>query len=82
MNSDTEEEGDDVAELDLDLEEPRIKQAVSLDVSKTEIRWNKEGENRLCKGYGKGSKRTQMRHQKSAYELRKEASKTYNIQAL
>ena len=81
-NSDTEEEGDDVAESDLDLEEPRIKQAVSPDVSKTEIRWNKEGEDRLRGGYGKGSRRTQMRHQKSARELRKEASKTYNIQAL
>lgn len=55
-NSDTEEEGDDVAESDLDLEEPRIKQAVNPDVCKTEIKWNKEGEDRLRGGYGKGSK--------------------------
>ena len=37
-NSDTEEEGDDVAESDLDLEELRIKQAVSPEVCKTEIK--------------------------------------------
>lgn len=53
-NSDTEEEGDDVVKSDLDLEEPKIKQAVSPDVSKTEIRWNKEGEDRLRGGYSKG----------------------------
>ena len=80
--SDMEEEGDNVAKSDLDLEEPRIKQAVSPDVSKTEIRWNKEEEDRLCGGYGKGSRRMQMRHQKFVRKLRKEALQTYNIQVL
>ena len=36
----------------------------------------------LCGGYGKGSRSTQMLHNKSARELRKETSKTHNIQAL
>ena len=63
-NLDTEEEGNNVAKSNLDLEEPRIKQTVSPDVSKTEIRWNKKGADRLCGDHGKGSRRMQMRHQK------------------
>lgn len=43
---------------------------------------NKEGEQNHRGGYGKGSKRTRMRHNKFARDLEKEASKTYNIQAL
>ena len=63
-------------------EQSRTEQAVSPKPSKTEIRWNKEGEQSLRGGYGKGSKRTQMRHNKSARDLEKEASKIYDIQAL
>lgn len=77
-----EEEGDDVNRLDLDLEESRTERAVSPKVCKTQIRWNKDGEDRLRGVYGKGSRRTQMRHQKYARELPKEGSETYNIQAL
>lgn len=75
------EEGD-IDEGDWEEEQSRTEQAVSPKVSKVEIRWNKEGEQNLHGGYGKGSKRTQMRHNKSARDLEKEASKTYNIQAL
>lgn len=46
-NSDTEEEGDDIDGLDLDLKESRTKRAVSPEVCKTQIRWNKEGEDNL-----------------------------------
>lgn len=41
-----------------------------------------KGEQNVRGGYGKGSKRTQTRHNKSARDFEKEASKTYNIQAL
>ncbi len=47
-----------------------------------ELKWNRKREQTLCGGHGKGSRSTQMLHNKSARELRKEASKTYNIQAL
>ena len=61
---------------------PKTEQAVSLVVCKKEVKWNKEKEDRLCRSYGKGSRSIQMRKQRSAWELEKEASKTYNIQAL
>ena len=79
-NSDTKEEGENV-DLE-DVEESRTEQAVSSKVCKTQIRWNKKGEDKLRGAYGKESRRIQMRHQKSAHKLQKEASKTYNIQAL
>lgn len=66
----------------MEIEEPRTEQAVSPVVCKKEVKWNKEGEDRLRGSYGKGSRSTQMRKQRSAWELEKEASKTYNIQAL
>ena len=47
-----------------------------------EIKWNKVGKRNLRGEYGKGSKSTQMRHNKSARDLEKEASKIYNIEAL
>lgn len=37
-NSDREEEGDDIAKSDLDLKESKIKQTVSSNVSKIQIR--------------------------------------------
>ena len=46
------------------------------------LKWKKDGENNLRGGYKKGLKSTQMRHNKSAQDLEKEASKTYNIQVL
>ena len=61
---DTEEEEDDVDELDLEEEESRTKRVVSPDVRKTQIKWNKEG-------YDKGSR---GRHQKSTSELEREVS--------
>ena len=54
-----------------------MEQAVS-----PKLKWNWKGEQTLCGGYGKGSQSTQMLHNKSAQELRKEALQTYNIQAL
>ena len=55
-NSDTEEDGDDVDGLDLDLEESRTERAVSPGACKTQIKWKKEGEDKLRGTYGKGSK--------------------------
>ena len=81
-DSDTEEEGNGNHEKDLEGDESRTEEAVSSEVHKVEIKWSREGQDKLCGGYGKGSKRTQMRHQKSARELEKEASKTYDIRAL
>ena len=80
-DSDSEEEGSgDVDKDDSEDEQSKMKQAVSL--SKIELRWNKRGEENLRSGYGKGSRSTQMKHNKSARDLEKEASKTYNIRAL
>ncbi len=80
---DSEEGGcEDVDEGDLEEEQPKMERAVSPKSSKVELKWNRKKEQTLCGGYGKGSRSTQMLHNKSARELRKEASKTYNIQAL
>lgn len=79
--SDSEEEDESDDEDDSAEEQARTKQAVGPQVSKVEIRWNKEGEQSPRGGYGKGSKQTQM-HNKSVRDFEKEASKTYNIQAL
>lgn len=64
-DSDSEQEGE-LDEGDWEVEQSRTKQVVSPKASKVEIRWNKEGEHKLRSGYGKVSKRTQMRHNKSA----------------
>lgn len=63
-------------------EQSRTEQTVSPKASKVEIRWNREGKQNLFGGYRKGSKRILMRRNKSARELEKDASRTYNIQAL
>ena len=81
IDSDSEEEGE-LDEKDWEEEQSSTQQDVSCISSKVEIKWNKEGEQNLRGGYGKGSKRTQMRHNKSVRDLEKEASKTYNIEAL
>ena len=82
-DSDSEEEGcGDVDEEDLEEEQPKMKRAVSPKISKVELKWNRKGEQNLRGGYGKGSRSTQVLHNKSARELREEASNTYNIQAL
>ena len=81
IDSDSEEEGE-LDEKDWEEEQSSTQQDVSCISSKVEIKWNKEGERNLRGGYGKGSKSTQMRHNESARDLEKEASKTYNIEAL
>lgn len=63
-NSDPQEEGnDDGDESDTEEEEPQTEQAVSPAIFKKEIKWNREGEDRLWGSYGKGSRSTQMRQQ-------------------
>ena len=59
------DEGDsgDIDEEDLEEEQSRTNLALSPRVTNFEIKWNKEGERNLCRGYGKGSRRTQMRQQ-------------------
>ena len=83
-SADSDEEEEDVGDVDgKNLEgQSKTEQAISHKASQVELKWKKEGENNLRGGYGKGSKRTQMRHNKSARDLEKEALKTYNIQAL
>ena len=49
----TEEKGNNADKLDLEEEESRTEQAVSPEVRKTQIKWNKEG-------YGKGSRGTKI----------------------
>ena len=76
---DTEEgEDGDENESNLEMEESR---AVSPKVRK-EIKWNKEGENKLCGVYGIGSRATSKRRRKSARELDEQAKQTYDIRAL
>ena len=67
---------------DSEGEQSKTEQAVSHKASQVELKLKKEGEHNLRDGYRKGSKRTQMKHNKSARDLEKEASKTYNIQVL
>ena len=46
------------------------------------LRWNKDREKSFCGGYGKRSKSSSQSHQKLARDFKKEASQTYNIEAL
>ncbi len=82
IDSDIEEERNGNHENNLQGNKSRTEEVVSSEVPKIEIKWNKEGGDKLCGGYRKGSKRTRMRQQKSARELEKEASKTYDIRVL
>ena len=78
--SDTVEgEEDNENESDLEIEETR---AVSPEAPEKEIKWNKEGEDRLRGVYGIGSRSLSKRQRKSARELEEQASKTYDISAL
>lgn len=63
-------------------DEPRTKRAVSPKVQNREIKWNKEGEDKLHGAYGNGSRSTSRRERKSAREIEKQASKAYDIRAL
>ena len=59
----------------------RTEEAVSIQSVPKKISWNQEGEDRLRGSYVKGSVSTLRKRKKSAQELEKEASKTYNITA-
>lgn len=86
--SDTEEEGysdveeDDeikTGESETKIEESRTQEEATPNVS---LRWNRDGESSLRGGYGKGSKSSSQRHRKLARDFKREASQTYNIEAL
>ena len=86
--SDTEEEGySDVEEEDetktgeseTKTKESKIQEEITPNVS---LRWNRDGESSLRGGYGKGSKSSSQRLRKLARDFKKEASQTYNIEAL
>ena len=82
-DSDSEEEScNNVDEEDLEEEQSKMEQAVSPKNTKVDLKWNRKGQQIFCGGYGKGSRSIQMLHNKSAQEFKKEASHTYNIQAL
>lgn len=53
-----------------------------IDEVRTQIKWNKEGEDKLRGAYGNGSRSTSRRERKSTRELEKQASKTYDIRVL
>lgn len=59
----------DNADLENDMKNSRIKQIINLEVCKTQIRQIKKREDNICGAYNKGSRRTQMPHQKSTCEL-------------
>lgn len=82
-DSDSEDEvSGDVDEKDLERGQSKTELAVSPRAPQIELKGKKEVEQKLCGGYGKGSKRTQIRHNKSAWDLEIEASKIYKIQTL
>ena len=70
-DSDTEGGEEEDKESDSDIDEVR-----------TQIKWNKEGEDKLRGAYGNGSRSTSRRERKSTRELEKQASKTYDLRAL
>lgn len=76
------EEESELDEKDWEEEQSSTQQDVSCISSKIEIKQNKEEEQNFCGGYGKSSKSTQIKYNKSARDLEKKAFKTYNIEAL
>lgn len=82
--SDTEEEGySDVDEEDESrTDESKTQEEATPEVSVMDIRWNRDGESSLRGGYGKGLKSSSQRQRKSARDFEREASQTYNIEAL
>ena len=78
--SDMEKEGySDIDEEDESRTEESKTQEATPEVS---LRWNRDGESCLRGGYGKGSKSSSQRQQKLARDFKREASQTYNIEAL
>lgn len=66
-----------------DLEkQSKIKQVVYFKAFQIELKLKKEEKKNLCDGYEKGSKRTQMRHNKSIWDLEIKVLKIYNIQTI
>lgn len=57
-NLDIEEEKNGNHKNNLEGDEIRIEEVVSSEVYKVEIKWSKEGQNKLCVKYRKKSKRT------------------------
>lgn len=60
----------------------KTEKTIGSEVHKVEIKWRRGRQSKLCVGYKNGSKMTQIKHEKSAWVLKKKVSKTYNIQAL
>lgn len=69
-------------EKNLEKDKSKIEKTASSKICKMKIKSNRGREEKLCRRYKKGSKKTQMRKQKSIQELEKEISKTYDIQVL
>ena len=55
-NSDLEEKNNDIDERNLEKKHSKIERAVSPEVPKKELKWNKEGESNCCGDYGSGSR--------------------------
>lgn len=80
--SDEEEWDGEPRKLDGKSEESRTEKETVIETHMGIIKWNKNGENNLQGGYGKGSQATTGRKKKVVKDLEKKASKTYNIKAL
>lgn len=84
-DSDSEKEAnhrDDRDTENIDEKYSKTKEKTSSEVFKQELKWNKEGERSLCRGYESGSRSTRWRKKNLAQELEKEGSKSYNIKTL
>lgn len=78
-----EEEGNgDEDKVDLEGEQSRTERAASPEARKMDLKWKREGENKLRGGYGSGSRSSRKRQRKSARELEKEGAKSYHLKAL
>ncbi len=82
IDSDSEEENNDEDNENLEEEHSKTEREASLEVLKQVLKWNKERERSLYRGYGSGSRSSTKRQRKSAWELEKEGLKSYNIRVL
>ena len=77
-----EEKRNDVDEGDLEEKHSKTKKEASYEIPQKELKLNKKREVNICGGYGSRSRLSKKRQKKSAWELKKNGSKSYNIRAL
>lgn len=77
-----EEKNNDIDERNLEKKHSKIERAVSPEVPKKELKWNKEGESNCCGDYGSGSRLSWKKQKQSAQKLEKKGLKLYDMRAL